>query len=310
MLLEKEQGYITLKIAFCKVHGMTIDCHYHLNETMLPTDDLLAKMDDAGVNRIALMANMCGPLPHIKESLEKTCRFLLTHAAFRGLGRKVLDKFTPEGDFILPGGVVKIIRDPDNQPVFDTIDRYPSKFLGWIFVNPRGINDQLHEFNKWVNSTGVIGVKAHPFWHRFAPIDLLPVAEQIAALGKPMLLHLGFNENADYPTLLKMVPELKLILAHAAFPYYSKIWKEIKDRPNVFVDLSQTSYVDETITRQAVRFLGVDRCLFGTDGPFGSPAPHGGFDLGLIKRRIVKLFPDEGIQAKLLENNFLNLINL
>ncbi|HME50606.1 MAG TPA: amidohydrolase family protein [Candidatus Lokiarchaeia archaeon] len=277
---------------------------------MVSTDDLLAKMDGTGIDKIALMANMCGPLPYIKPSLEKVGRFLLTHSAFRGTGRKEFDKFTPDGDFILPSGVVKILRDPDNQIVFDTIGQYPNKFLGWIFVNPKGNNDQLEEFNKWVNSSNVIGVKAHPFWHRFAPIELLPVAEQVAPLGKPMLLHLGFDNHGDYRALLKAVPELKLVLAHAAFPYYSTIWKQIKDLPNVFVDLSATSYVDETITKQAVRFLGVDKCFFGTDGPFGSPAPGGGFDLGMIKKRIERLFPDKTVQAKLMGDNFSKLIGL
>jgi predicted TIM-barrel fold metal-dependent hydrolase len=288
---------------------MIVDCHYHLNEAMLPTDALLSKMNEACIEKIALMANMCGPLPFIKPGLEKLGRFLLTHPAFRGTGRKVLDKFTPGGNVMLPGGEVKIIQDPDNQPVFDTIARFPDKFLGWIFVNPKGANDQLQEFIKWIDSPGVIGVKAHPFWHRFAPIDLLPVAEQVAARGKLMLLHLGFGEHGDYRTLLDKVPDLKLLLAHAAFPCYSTIWKEIKDLPNVFVDLSATSYVDESITRQAVHFLGADRCFFGTDGPFGSIGPNGKFDLGLIKHRIVKLFPDEAIQAKLLGDNFLKLVN-
>ena len=288
---------------------MVIDCHYHLNEAMLPTGDLLSKMDETGIEKIALMANMCGPLPHISPGLEKIGRFLLTHASLRGSGQNVFDRFTAEGDIILPGGVVTIIKDPDNQAVFDAIERHPGKFLGWIFVNPKGMNDQLQEFNKWVNSSGVIGVKAHPFWHRFAPIELRPVAEEVATLGKPMLLHLGFNEHGDYRALLKAVPELKLVLAHAAFPYYSTIWKQIKDLQNVFVDLSATSYVDATITRQAVRFLGVDKCFFGTDGPFGSPAPGGGFDLGMIKRRIVNLFPDKNVQDKLLGDNFLKLVN-
>ncbi len=287
---------------------MVVDCHYHLNESMLPTPDLLARMDEAGVDRIALMASLCGPLPPIGAGLEKAARFLLTHAAFRGLAKRELAKFTPDGDVILPGGKVKIFRDPDNRPVFDAVDRHPDKFMGWIFVNPRGLNDQLQELDKWINHAGVVGVKAHPFWHRFAPVDLLPVAERIAALGKPMLLHLGFDGHGDYQALLKAVPGLKLVLAHAGFPRFSKTWEEIKDMPDVYVDLSSTIYVGEPTMRQAVRALGADRCLFGTDGPFGSPAPSGGFDLGMIKRRITRLFPDEQVQAKLLGGNFLKIV--
>jgi len=199
---------------------MVIDCHYHINEAVLPTGELLSRMDKAGVDKVALMASMCGTI-RVSPGTEMVGRFLLTHAAFQGVARKLYNKFTPEGNFIVPGGEVEIYKDPDNRTVFDAVEKYPDKFLGWIFVNPKGKNDQVQEFDKWIRHAGAIGVKAHPFWHHFAPIDLLPVAEKVAALGKPMLLHLGYNEHNDYRALLDAVPKLKLVLAHAAFPRYS-----------------------------------------------------------------------------------------
>jgi len=287
---------------------MIIDCHYHLNKTILPIEDLIRQMDKAGVEKIVLMASMCDQLPPVKEYLLKMNRFLLTHSSLRWLGRKFTDNFT-DGDFRILGTAVKIEQDPDNKPVFEAIESYPDKFLGWIFVNPKGKLNQVEEFNKYKNNPHAIGVKAHPFWHRFAPIDLLPVAQQISSLDKPMLLHLGFNDHGNYDALLQAVPDLKLILAHTAFPYYSKTWKVIKNNPNIFVDLSQTLYVDEKITKYVVKILGADRCLFGTDGP-GSPGAQGAFDLGLIKRRIEKLFPEENVRAKLLGENLQNLTGI
>ncbi len=286
---------------------MAIDCHYHIDETMLPTGELLARLDKAGVEKVALMASMCGPAA-VSPRLENFGRFLFTHAAFRGIVRKIYNKFTPGGDFIVPGGEVKVYKDPDNRPVFDAVDKYPDKFLGWIFVNPKGNNNLVQEFDKWIKHPGAVGVKAHPFWHQFAPIDLLPVAEKLAALGKPMLLHLGFGGYGDFRPLIDAVPALKLVLAHAAFPLYSTTWKAIKGMPNVYVDLSSTIYVDGSTLRRAVRTLGANRCLFGTDGPFGSYGPDGQFDPGAIKRGISKAFPDEKVQAMLLGGNFMRLI--
>ena len=43
----------------------------------------------------------------------------------------------------------------------------------------------------------------------------------------------------------------------------------IRDSPNVLVDLSQTSYVGRRMLRDVVGALGPDRCLYGTDGPYG-----------------------------------------
>ncbi len=123
-----------------------------------------------------------------------------------------------------------------------------------------------------------------------------------------MLLHLGFDEHGDYRALLEAVPGLKLILAHAAFPCYSKTWAEIKDLPNVFVDISSTTYVDAGIMRKVVGNIGVDKCLFGTDGPFGSRGVGGEFDAGFIKERIEKIFPEAHVREKLLGENFRRLI--
>jgi predicted TIM-barrel fold metal-dependent hydrolase len=79
---------------------------------------------------------------------------------------------------------------------------------------------------------------------------------------------------------------------------------------NVFVDLSQTSYVNEKTLRKAVEYLGVERCLFGTDGPYGFHGSDGKFDYGLIKKRIENLFPDKGVQRRLLGENFAELAGI
>ncbi|MCL5878741.1 MAG: amidohydrolase, partial [Deltaproteobacteria bacterium] len=118
------------------------------------------------------------------------------------------------------------------------------------------------------------------------------------------------NPKITDDSLLKEVPDLKLILAHAGFPVYRETWERIKGNKNVSVDLSQTSYVGNGITKAVVGYLGVERCLFGTDGPFGFYTSDGKFDYGFIKRRIERLFPDKGVQKKLLGDNFATLTGI
>ena len=79
---------------------------------------------------------------------------------------------------------------------------------------------------------------------------------------------------------------------------------------NVYVDLCQTSYLNDRTTKRAIEYLGVERCLFGTDGPYGVHGDDGLFDYSFIKRRIERLYPDKGIQKKLLGENFLELIQI
>ncbi|MGD9132303.1 MAG: amidohydrolase family protein [Desulfobacterales bacterium] len=287
---------------------MIIDCHYHFETRLLTEAQLLKKMDECGVDKVALMGVMCDPLPETPEFLLKLLRFLLTHRSFRFIAKILAAKFTPEGDLKIPAGIIHLYPAPKNEPVFQAVADKPDRFLGWVFVNPRGEKDQIQELNRWKDNPGFIGVKAHPFWHRCPPVELLPVAEQLAKMGKPLLIHAGFDAHGDYDALLQKVPDLKLVLAHAGFPLYFDTWKRIKDNPNVYVDLSQTSYLNDRTTKQAVEYLGIERCLFGTDGPYGVHGDDYLFDYSFIKRRIERLFPDRENQKKLLGENFSKFI--
>ena len=289
---------------------MIVDCHYHFEQRLLADNDLLKKMDACGVDKVALMGAINEPIPKPPEFLLKILRFSLTHRPFRFLAKMLAANFTPEGDIKIPTGIFHLYPDPENEPVFQAVADRPDRFLGWVFVNPQGETDQIQELNKWRDNPGFVGVKAHPFWHRYPPVELLPVAAQLAKMGKPLLIHTGFNAHGDYDALLQKVPNLKLILAHAGFPLYADTWKKIKNNKNVYVDLSQTSYLNDRITRQAVEYLGVERCLFGTDGPYGVHGDDHLFDYSFLKRRIERLFPDEKIQKMLLGANFLNLIQI
>jgi len=289
---------------------MIIDCHYHLERKLLTDDELLKKMDECKVDKVALMGVINEPIPKPPEFLLKILRFTLTHSSFRFLAKVLAANFTSEGDIKLPTGIFHLYPNPKNEPIFQAVADKPDRFLGWVFVNPQGGTDQIQELNKWKDKPGFIGVKAHPFWHRYQPVDLLPVAVQLAKMEKPLLIHAGFDAHGDYDVLLKKVPDLKLILAHAGFPLYSDTWNKIKNNKNVYVDLSQTSYLNDRTTWQAIEYLGVERCLFGTDGPYGVHGDDGLFDYSFIKRRIERLFPDTDIQKKLLGENFLELIQI
>jgi uncharacterized protein len=288
---------------------MVIDCHYHLEERVYNKTELLKEMDRSGVSRIGLMGSMVEPFPEPPKPILRVLQFILEHRPLRGLGKALVANFTPQGEVKILGKPFYIEPDPDNGVVFDAVREHPDRFLGWVFVNPKGKKDQVAELEKYKDNDGFIGVKAHPFWHHFTPIELLPVAERLAKIGKPLIIHCGFGEEGNFGALLHKVPELKLILAHTGFPEYSDTWKAVLPWKNVSLDLSQTSYVSEKATREAVSYLGADRLVFGTDGPYGFHDEQGRYDYGYIKRRIERLFPEE-IVKKLLGENFARLVGL
>lgn len=289
---------------------MIIDCHYHLEERVYPVDRLIAEMEKAGVDRVALMGSMIEPFKEPPVFLVRALQSIFAFPPTKGLARSLVSGFTPDGGIRILGRPYRIEPDPDNEHVFNTVRKHPDKFLGWAFVNPRGKKDPVREFEAYKDAAGFVGIKAHPFWHHFKPVELTPVAERLAETGKPLLIHAGFGAEGDIGPLLENVPGLKLILAHGGFPGYADTWKKIRPHKNVYLDLSQTTYTSEKTTRAAVEFLGAERLFFGTDGPYGFHGKDRSYDYGFIKRRIERLFPDGGTRERLLGKNFADVTGL
>lgn len=289
-------------------YKMVIDCHYHLDERYISTENLLKTMDCGGIDKVALMATMVDKLPDPPKISIGILQFLLKNRPLRPMGRLLVANFDENGDIYVLGKAYKIYRDPDNEPVFETIKQYPDRFLGWVFVNPRGVNDPIKEIEKWQNSSGFIGIKVHPFWHRYSPTKLKTIAQKAVELKKPIISHMGFGSHGDFLPLVNEFPDLKLILAHAGFPRFKQTWESIKDRKNVYVDLSQTTYVSEKNMKAAVEYLGVERCIFGTDGPYCPIKPDGSYDMWVTKDIIDNTFTDNGVKRRLLGENFAELI--
>ncbi len=286
-----------------------IDCHFHLDQRLMSVEEMLSRMDLNGIEKAALMACMNEPLPEMPSPVIKFVRFCLTHNLTKIIGRHFVENFSDNGNISLLGSEYEIYQRPDNREVFAAVDRYPERFLGWAFIRPGSTNDQVAELERWINHPGFIGVKAHPFWHRYDPVRLQPAAEILEKTGKPLLMHTGYDSHGDFMKLLDKTPHLKLILAHAGFPGFRTTWKQIKEIDNIYVDLSQPYYVSDRIIRKAVQYLGTDRCCFGTDGPYGFHAEDNKYDYSYVKKRIEKLFPDSQIREKILAANFVKIID-
>lgn len=283
---------------------MIIDSHFHLAPESLSTRDLINLMDRNGIARTALIARLCGPIEEPGEGLLSLMRSLMALSATRFLVKPFMSRFSKEGDVLLPSGPLPIDPDPDNKAVFDAVESYPDRLCGWAFVNPRGTLNPVEELKRWESHPGFIGGKAHPFWHRYPPMALAPVAERLQAIGAPLLIHLGFGENGDILPLARAFPRLTIVLAHAGIPFYQSLWREIAPIPTLFVDLSASAFVSTSIMQHAVAALGPQRCLFGTDGPFGPRDATGTFDYGHMQARVRNAFPDPDIQKWLFEATF------
>jgi uncharacterized protein len=286
---------------------MIVDCHFHVDETMLTLEKMIEGMDKNEITKTALIAPMNETMFELDSSfqhnLQRLFRLLILNSPQIGL--KIYYGLVKDGYLKLYGHSYKIFTKPNNEIVANAIDRFPDRFLGWVAVNPMN-PVSVEEVEYYLNKPSFIGVKAHPFMHEYSIKELDPVAAMCESKGIPMIIHLS-SEPDSYKYLPENYPELKLIYAHAGLPFWKKLWTYIKDQPNVFVDTS-SDYLNLSIVKKAVESLGYRKVLYGCDGPYGMET-FNQYDYSSKKSWIDSLQIPDNQKEYILGKNFLGLID-
>ncbi|NIM95885.1 MAG: amidohydrolase family protein [Anaerolineales bacterium] len=284
---------------------MIIDAHYHLEERMEPLDALLEEMDQHGISRVALIPRMNEPF-HVEGLAAKAGAILpgLLLGKLSPLGLILYrSTVTKDGKVSMLGKKYQLFHDPSNESVAWAMQSHPDRFYGWIFVNPM-VHDPISELVKWDGQPGWIGVKTHPFWHRY-PVALLDdVAAYCVDKDWPLLMHLGGDKDGgDYAYLPERHPRLKIIYAHAGLPFYKDVWEYVRTKEHVFIDFSNPVYVNDRVQPEAVKAVGAEKCIHGTDGPYLHAKQ------GLMLQKILDLPISQGEKDRILGGNFAELIH-
>jgi predicted TIM-barrel fold metal-dependent hydrolase len=238
-----------------------------------------------------------------QNNVQHLFRFLILNAPQIGL--KIYDGLVKDSYLKLYGNAYKIFTKPNNDIVANAINRFPDRFLGWAAVNPM-IPESVKKVELYLDQPGFIGVKAHPFMHGYSIKALDPIAAMCEAKGIPMIIHLS-SEPDSYKYLPENYPKLKIIYAHAGLPFWKKLWKYGKDQPNIFVD-SSSDYLNPSIVKMAVEYLGYRKVLYGCDGPYGMKK-FNQYDYSAKKNWIDSLQIPDNHKEHILGKNFLELID-
>jgi predicted TIM-barrel fold metal-dependent hydrolase len=161
-----------------------------------------------------------------------------------------------------------------------------------------------------IQSRGLKGIKLHPDFQHFYIDDpaMLPVYEEAAKRGLPVLFHTGDNRT-DYSSPIRLmhvvekIPDFVCIAAHLGG--YSQ-WDDARrdlSGSNVYIDTSSSLFsVTPEQARESIEHFGVDHTLFGTDFPMWRP------DTEL--ERFFNLKLSEESNRKILYDNFAKLFHL
>ena len=169
---------------------------------------------------------------------------------------------------------------------------------GQAVLNPRHGPGALDELRRCYEARGMRMVK---LWTAARCVDpcVFPIIELCIELDIPVLQHAFFKAGGngahesipqDVAALARRYPEAKIVMAHVAGDYIRGTWA-IRDTPNVRTDISG-SYCEAGMVETAVRELGAERVIFGSDNGIA-------FNLGKVQDALI---PDEA-KARVLYDN-------
>lgn len=184
-----------------------------------------------------------------------------------------MDKYNIEysGLSILNG----IETGPLNDKVMSACDAHPDRIVGLCYLNPRDPN-AIEELKRCMDHPGMRGVKFHSWKHGYYPdnnMALDKIIDEIAKYDVPILTHTGTPSLAlpqQWAQVAKRHSNVKFIFAHIGYLDYGYGCVECaKELPNVWVDTC--GQVEIQVIEKALKDLGPDRIIWGTDWPYKYP---------------------------------------
>jgi predicted TIM-barrel fold metal-dependent hydrolase len=174
-----------------------------------------------------------------------------------GVAKAVIFPFT-EGNFT-------------NDAVKTAYDQFPDRLIPYCAVNAWQ-PDAAAEVRRCVRDWGFKGLKLHPTINGFHLADsglVNPLFEEAGDLGIPIIVHGAsdlYNAPPEFAEMARRFPKVKLLMAHMGFFWaVDQAIAYAKELPNLYLETSRAPIFEITT---AVRELGPNKVIWGTDSPF------------------------------------------
>jgi len=178
--------------------------------------------------------------------------------------------------------------DGDDEVTARLVARDPKKFIGFACIDPRMPNcmDLLVHA---IEDLKLKGVKFGPIYNGVSLLDprLEPIYQYLVKHNLPLTMHMGttYGTNApvqygrplDVDTIANRHPDLKMIMAHMAHPWYEECIVVARKNPNVYCEVSALyyrpwQYWNILVCAQEYTIANRNKIFWGTDFPFTSVA--------------------------------------
>ncbi len=251
---------------------MIVDSHTHLFPEMVRKNRRAFCRRDAGF--ALLYGNEKARMAGLEELL-------------RGMDRDGVDRSVICG---FPWDDPGLCRE-GNDYLLDCFHQAPHRVIPLATLPTMSVREARKELERCL-SLGMHGVGELAFYGRgITPSDVRRLATAVAPLsgsGTPLLLHAGEPVGHEYPgknvgglqpiyQLLLLLPEVRVILAHwgGGFFFYELMPEVSRAARNVFYDTAASPFLYRPeIYPIAVKIIGADRILLGSDFPLLRPARY------------------------------------
>jgi predicted TIM-barrel fold metal-dependent hydrolase len=178
------------------------------------------------------------------------------------------------------GVVMTIVDAPEVNPdalelVAEACARHPGRLDAFARIHP-WYGDASVALLERAFGLGFKGLKLHPVSTLAHPSgeDTLRLIGVAAAHGAPTLFHCGDEPMATPLAVARAAeacPDARVILGHMGGYFHVDEALDVAEQyPNLVLETSAMPYPDKI--REAVERIGVERVVFGSDGPMSSPA--------------------------------------
>ncbi len=161
------------------------------------------------------------------------------------------------------------------EDIAEACASYPGRFFGFARIHPWYGDRALAGLERAFKELGFKGLKLHPVTNLTHPAteETTRLVRKAAEFGAPTLFHCG-DEPMTTPLAIAPVaracPEATIILGHMGGYLHVDEAIDVADRlPNVVLETSAMPYPRKIA--EAVRRIGAERVIYGSDGPACSP---------------------------------------
>jgi predicted TIM-barrel fold metal-dependent hydrolase len=163
-----------------------------------------------------------------------------------------------------------------NREVARNVERYNGKFMGACVVNPQYIDEALKEIEYCHDQLGFVWVGELcnymiPYNYSIKEFEML--VELVARLNMVLAIH---TERGEMEYITQKFPQATIAFAHFGDDHeYDDIFKRIdmvSKNINFYLDTSGYGHDRVGVLEYAVKSIGPDRVLFGSDFSINDPS--------------------------------------